>query len=1214
MRARMIGTLLSNRYRIDATLGEGGMGVVYRAHDTLLDRPVAVKALSPHLFSAEGLSRLLREAQAAAKLTHPNIVGVHDVVEVDGQRLIVMEYVEGETLREKSPLPWPAAVDVARQVCAALEFAHRSGITHRDIKPENIILTRDGLAKVMDFGLARSEGRSRLTETGMIIGTVAYMAPEQALSGQADARSDLYSLGCVLYEMVTGRVPFEADDPISIISMHINVPPVAPRFHAPEIPAALESVIFRLLAKDPTARYTSAAELGAVLGTAFAPPEAPADTVAAVEAQPAGPSLLEMMVRGRLVGRDHELAALKGSLESMLSGAGHTVLVAGEPGIGKTRLAAELLVFARLRGCVTSLGRCYEQEVAIPYLAVGEALRGLVRELDDERLAALAGPHAAELVKVVPELTARMPAFQPSPALEPDQERLRLFEHVTVFLQSMAGVRPVVLLIDDLHWADAATLQLLRYVARNIRGDRILLLGTYRDVELDRTHPLGGVLRELNRERLFTRVLVRRLAPEHVAEMIGSILQTRQPVSGEFRDLIFRETEGNPFFVEEVLKHLAEAGALYLTEGRWERKQIGEIDVPQSVREVIRRRLDRLSGECVDVLTVASAIGREFDFDVLQAALSSNGELIHTDSPSAGSRLLDVLEEGLDSQLLTEERVTEGVRYNFVHSLVRETLYDGLSIRRKMLIHERIGEALERVYAQSLEDHAADLAHHFAQVGRSQAERVVRYALAAADRASQVYAHDEAAAFYRVARDMVARDDPQYADLTVRIGKTYIAQGRWREAAEALGEAYRAYAGRQDDRGRLDAALALASTYRQFPDPDTSLRWSAEAADIAQTRGDRAAAGRAVLRMANALWVKGAYPEAAARAQEARDAALASGDAKTAAVARIRLLSSRDPTAHPLSQGIREMREAVDEADRAGVTSVLARANLSTMLEQHGADVATTARIQEEALEICRRAGDLFGVAFSLSNLAGAEHDRGDWRRADELDLESIAMYERIGASFGAAYPRIWMATRTGLRGDATGAGATLRTLLGGVGEGRDVQGIRAIFEQMAELYLSSGQPEMALAALDEAVTLMGLPMDDPQVMYQFGTWRALALARTGHLAEAREFAETVERLCERTEAFRGLWLARAARGVIRSLQGDPGAEEDFSFAAEAFRHLPQPLLLGRTLREWGIALLREGTPESRARAQSLLNEAVAIFDRLGARLDAEQTRRFLES
>src|SRR5574341_1948664 len=187
----MIGTLLHQRYKVEAVLGEGGMGVVYRAQDTLLQRAVAIKTLAPTVFGDEGAKRILREAQSVARLHHPQIVSIFDVISETGSYAIVMEFVEGKTLRELIPRPVSQLLKIAAAVLEALEFAHSSGVVHRDIKPENIIIGSDGTAKLMDFGLARSEGRSRLTQTGMIVGTVAYRPPEQALGGHVDARSEL---------------------------------------------------------------------------------------------------------------------------------------------------------------------------------------------------------------------------------------------------------------------------------------------------------------------------------------------------------------------------------------------------------------------------------------------------------------------------------------------------------------------------------------------------------------------------------------------------------------------------------------------------------------------------------------------------------------------------------------------------------------------------------------------------------------------------------------------------------------------------------------------------------------------------------------------------------------------------------------------------------------------------------------------------------------
>ncbi len=585
----MIGTTLNDRYRLDAILGEGGMGVVYKAHDTVLDRPVAIKVLSPQVVG-DGAERLVREARSVAQLDHPHIVAVHDAGEIDGQPFIVMQYVAGKSLREVS-VSLEQAIEIARQVCLALDYAHGKGLIHRDIKPENIMVTDGNVAKLMDFGLARSEGRSRLTHAGMIVGTVAYMAPEQVLRGEADARSDLYSLGCVLYELVTRRPPFAGDDPISIISQHIQVPPVAPHWYNPEVFPELEGILLKLMAKDPAERYASAKEvLVAIEQLATAPISAPVEPAAISPAL-----LLGTVLRTRLVGRDGELRELKSSVELAASAHGQVVLVEGEPGIGKTRLLQEAQVYGRLRGFGVLVGHCYEQETGIPYLPFIEVFQGRFRGMALPALRDDLGATASEFVKLIPEVRKALPDVEPSPPLEPVQERLRLFSSVAEYLTALSRRTPLVLVLEDLHWADAASLNLLQHLARALRRDRVLIMGSYRDVELDRKHPLGDVLREMNRERLYNRVTLRRLPREGVGAMVRTMFELRNPVTGEFLDLLYRETEGNPFFVEEVMKSLVEEGAIFRADGGWDRKKIEEIDVPQSIKEVIGRRLERVS-------------------------------------------------------------------------------------------------------------------------------------------------------------------------------------------------------------------------------------------------------------------------------------------------------------------------------------------------------------------------------------------------------------------------------------------------------------------------------------------------------------------------------------------------------------------------------------------------------------------------------------------
>ncbi len=259
-----VGTILNDRYRLDRELGRGGVGEVFQGYDLLLNRVVAVKVLLSANLDAEGRNNLLSEARAVAQLNHPNIVAVYDAGESGGSPFVVMEYLEGDTLHIRPPADENAVVNYGMQICAALEEAHTHGIIHRDLKPENVILNENGLIKLTDFGLARSLA-SRMTQEGSLTGTVFYISPEQAMGKPLDGRTDLYALGVMFYEFLTGQLPFTADDPLAVISKHINQEPKPPAELASGLSPSLEAITLKLLAKDADERFGSAAEVRNVL-------------------------------------------------------------------------------------------------------------------------------------------------------------------------------------------------------------------------------------------------------------------------------------------------------------------------------------------------------------------------------------------------------------------------------------------------------------------------------------------------------------------------------------------------------------------------------------------------------------------------------------------------------------------------------------------------------------------------------------------------------------------------------------------------------------------------------------------------------------------------------------------------------------------------------------------------------------------------------------
>ncbi len=801
----MIGTVVQDRYRIDAELGRGGMGVVYRAHDLSLDRGVAIKVLLETGLNEQGKARLWREAQSVARLNHPNIVDIYDVGQANGAPFLVMELVSGAKV-DGMMLTLPQLIAVGSQICAALEHAHAHGIVHRDLKPENIVvLTGEGesaalTVKLMDFGLARSTA-SRLTAEAGITGTVFYIAPEQALGQDVDGRADLYSLGIILYELATGRLPFTADDPLAIISQHIHASPIPPRTIRPEIPPSLEAIIFRLLAKSPADRFASAREVAVALANIQ---DAEVSTASAGLDTTDSVALLEQLARGRMVGRQSELNQLSELWLRAQQGRSQLVLISGEPGVGKTRLAHELMVYAQLNGAFVMHGGCYEYEATTPYLPFVEALREWVRRQSTDELREHLGAMAPEIAKLAPEVETKLGGVTPNPTLPPNEERLRLFDSVARFLQTVAGEHGLLFFIDDLHWADQGTLSLLHYLLRHLRQDRVLILAAYRELELDRAHPLAAALVEWNRERLATRLQLARLSLDQSGALLATLFGEKS-VSSEFAQAIHRETEGNPFFIEEVVKALIEQGQIYRVNGQWERKEVEELAIPQSIKEAIGRRLNRLSEACTDVLHTAAALGKTFAFPELAAS-----------TPLSEDALLDALDEAELAQLT---RVESSDTFVFTHDKIREVLYEELNPIRRRRLHQRIGEVLEKLYAHELargsDAHIQELAHHFTEAG--DLARGLQYSFLAARKTERLFAHDDALHYYEHARECAqALDQPdQLAAIDEGIADVYVERG---EHPIAIEQYERALILTSDGEKRAALKSKIGSAYGQIGD------------------------------------------------------------------------------------------------------------------------------------------------------------------------------------------------------------------------------------------------------------------------------------------------------------------------------------------------------------------------------------------------------------
>ena len=442
---------------------------------------------------------------------------------------------------------------------------------------------------------------------------------------------------------------------------------------------------------------------------------------------------------GPLVARIDEMIAMLGTVEAVERRQGRLMLVAGEAGIGKTRLAQEVTRAVYGRKFLVAAGRCYEPQRSIPYYPFLEALR-IAFEAAPASIRNQAGRRWSYLSRLLPE---QLGTVVDAPSRGPEEQEL-LFRAVTGFLQAIADVTPVAILLDDLHWADSASLQLLHHLARQTRSSPILLLGTYRDVEVDPQDPLEATLRDLSREQLLEQVTLRRLEERDTAAFISTSMGAIEAES-EFAAFVYRHTDGNPFFTQQVLRMLIENGSLYRRNGEWQRREIQEIEVPKSVRSVIAHRIAGLDQPAQEILHEASVLGPAFSFDDLLAMRVSD------ENDAELENAVDAALTGASTLGLV--RMTGKDRYAFDHTLTQQALYAALSPRRRRRLHLLVGRALEKLPERKQRQRAAELAWHFLQ--GDDADKAIAYALLAGDRAEEVFAHLEAERHYRTALELI---------------------------------------------------------------------------------------------------------------------------------------------------------------------------------------------------------------------------------------------------------------------------------------------------------------------------------------------------------------------------------------------------------------------------------------------------------------------------
>jgi DNA-binding CsgD family transcriptional regulator len=716
-------------------------------------------------------------------------------------------------------------------------------------------------------------------------------------------------------------------------------------------------------------------------------------------------SLTSPLTSPTTVGRERELAALDELLAQARAGVGGVVCAAGEAGVGKSRLAAEAVARATAQGFAVLQANCFEPDHALPYAALIDLLRTDVGPLAPSAAQDRLGPLAPHLIGLLPEYAALLPQLAPPAVLAPQDERQRIAQAFIQFFAHRATAGPLLVVVEDLHWGDEASLAVLLALARRLRPWPLLLMVTLRSEEADTN--LAAWLVALDRERLALRLQLRRLDYEQADAMLRAIFQQRWPIRGDFLSALYRLTEGNPFFIEEVLTTLIAHGDIYLAAGHWERKPLAELQIPPSVQAAVQVRVTSLDPLTRQLARLAAIIGRRFDFELLRR-LTDNTE----------ADLLGQIKALLAAQLVVEDAPDQ---FAFRHALTRAALYADLLGRERRALHERVAAALQALANERgpefAERWAADLAGHWFAAGSW--EQATHYGKRAAERAQRL--HAPAAAVEQLTLVIEATrhlGKPPPAELCRARGHAHEILGD-AEAALADYQAALAQAEAAGDRREQWQTLLAIGFYYAAHDATTMGAYLRAALDLARTLDDSRALGQSLNRYGNWHLFLEQPGEALGYHHEALAIFAAAGD-RAGLAATHDLLGVTQIMGCNKPAAVRHYHEAItlfrECDDRPGLVSALATMALRGISYYHTTtapadeDYGAWLRDGEAALQLARQIGWRAGEANALVYLALIQGAHGDYGQAAERAATALALAAEIGHS-------VWIAGATMVRG-----------------------------------------------------------------------------------------------------------------------------------------------------------------------------------------------------
>lgn len=764
--------VINDRYKVEKLLGQGGMGKVYLADDYRENQKVAIKVI--HLDPGDSYLRFKREFRVMSRLKHSHVVHTIESGQHNEKPFLVMAYLSGGSLEDryeggcKNVAETIERLELIIQVCDALNYIHSQSIIHRDLKPENIMLepNKDGKDRVflMDFGLAKQtfQETMALTQAGAVVGTVAYMSPEQAQGGSLDARSDLYSLGCILYWMLIGEAPLLGNTFVETLLKKMREFAAPPSLYKEFIPHELDAVVLKLLAKNPADRYSTAADVIQDLknikiqfskqlsSTHISLSE---DELHTIDKPVSKDVTLAQLFHAPLIEREDIWQKLCLASQRLIQGKGDIFIIKADMGMGLSRLLTEFRRETRSHGNRVIQFQ-HRQGINAPYQAWKGALKTFRSQHPSDFIKASQGLES-DLAILLPELSGKDIDYD----LPADVMQLRLYDAVDRFLDRLAEQSSLVLLIDNLHLADEGTIGLFNYLSRGASKQKLLMV-----IALHNNQASSSILKTLKNIEAENCTLSP-LSNEAMGELVIALLGGE--VEKKLISYVIERAVGNPFFAQEILTSLLKNKHIKRRAGFWEWRG-GRTSIPAGIEGVLMQNLERLSERAQKVASVASAIGRQFDFELLKTLLQIDED-----------DLLDDLDELLRAKIIEEFSEEQ---YRFSHLILREALHEKMMVRRKNNYHQKIADILSKQ-----EDVAPEvLADHYAET--KEPIKAFPYALAAARAAEKIFANDITEQYYRLAIKVLPKDNSQLPELKLSLGQVLERVGKWTEAEKLYKE------------------------------------------------------------------------------------------------------------------------------------------------------------------------------------------------------------------------------------------------------------------------------------------------------------------------------------------------------------------------------------------------------------------------------------------